>query len=157
MLKGKCPGLKFKNRHYLTLVLTLRKSSEVSGPSFPIYHKKVLGWKNLIRFWIRLMCCPLTSIFGWTKWKWWCWSILPTKNGNFIWFNILRMERTHQAWPVQGLYPTPSHSQVVSFSPTTVYLDGPKHTPFHPAGPEISKGNNRFLPLNWKILEKNPD
>lgn len=35
MLKGKHPGLKFKNLHYLTLVLTLRKSFEVSRPSFP--------------------------------------------------------------------------------------------------------------------------
>lgn len=35
MLKGKRPGLKFKNLHYLTLVLTLSKSFEVSRPSFP--------------------------------------------------------------------------------------------------------------------------
>lgn len=35
MLKGKGPGLKFKILHYLTLVLTLSKSSKVPGPSFP--------------------------------------------------------------------------------------------------------------------------
>lgn len=147
MLKGKSPGLKFKNLHYLTLVLTLRKSAEVSGPSFP----------HLSQEWVRLekshKVLDKIDLLSFNLYIW----LNQMKMMIFNHFDLQKMEisygSTHLgwSWPIRHdqsrgsiqLHLTVNllHflQQLHSFSLWTR-----AHPLLYPSGSVISKGNNPF-------------